>query len=90
MKQLMKLAAAAALGAAASGTIVYAQAGAPQPPKARIALYRAAPGQQVAGVSDITMLKMYLISTLMQVRRAWLRREGIQPVVVKLLGKHRE
>ena len=48
MKQLMKLAAAAALGAIASGTIVYAQAGAPPPPKARIALYRAAPGQQVA------------------------------------------
>ena len=47
MKQLMKLAAAAALGAIASGTIVYAQAGSP-PPKARIALYRAAPGQQVA------------------------------------------
>ena len=48
MNQLIKLAAAAALGAIASGTIVYAQAGAPEPPKARIALYRAAPGQQVA------------------------------------------
>ena len=48
MKQLMKLAAAAALGAIASGTIVYAQASAPQPPKARIAIYRAAPGQQIA------------------------------------------
>jgi hypothetical protein len=49
MKELMKLAAAAALGAIASGTIVYAQAGAPAaPPKARIAIYRAAPGQQVA------------------------------------------
>ena len=48
MKQLMKLAAAAAFGAVASGTIVYAQAGAPEPPKARIALYRAAPGQQIA------------------------------------------
>jgi hypothetical protein len=48
MKQLIKLAAAAALGAAASGTIVYAQAGSPEPPKARVALYRAAPGQQVA------------------------------------------
>ena len=48
MKQLMKLAAAAALGAIASGTIVYAQAGSPEPPKARVALYRAAPGQQVA------------------------------------------
>ena len=49
MKELIKLAAAAALGALASGTIVYAQAGMPpQPPKARIAIYRAAPGQQVA------------------------------------------
>ena len=48
MNQLIKLAAAAALGAIASGTIVYAQAGSPQPPKARVALYRAAPGQQVA------------------------------------------
>lgn len=48
MKQLMKLAAAAALGAIASGSIVYAQAAAPEPPKARVALYRAGPGQQVA------------------------------------------
>jgi hypothetical protein len=48
MKQLMKLAAAATLGALASGTIVYAQAGSMKPPKARVALYRAAPGQQVA------------------------------------------
>ena len=48
MKHLMKLAAAAALGAIASGSVVYAQAGSPKPPKARIALYRAAPGQQVA------------------------------------------
>ena len=48
MKQLIKLAAAAALGALVSGTIVYAQAGSPEPPKARVALYRAAPGQQVA------------------------------------------
>ena len=48
MKQLIKLAAAAALGAITSGTIVYAQAGSPEPPRARIALYRAAPGQQVA------------------------------------------
>ena len=48
MKQLMKLAAAAAVGAIASGTIVYAQAAPQEPPKARIALYRAAPGQQVA------------------------------------------
>lgn len=48
MKQLMKLAAAAALGALASGSIVYAQANSAGPPHARIALYRAAPGQQVA------------------------------------------
>lgn len=48
MKQLVKLAAAAALGAIASGTIVYAQTGSSHPPRARIALYRAAPGQQVA------------------------------------------
>lgn len=48
MHQLMKLAAAAALGAIASGSIVYAQAGAADPPKVRVALYRAAPGQQVA------------------------------------------
>ena len=44
----MKLAAAAALGAIASGTIVYAQMSAPQPPRARVAIYRAAPGQQIA------------------------------------------
>ena len=44
----MKLAAAAALGALASGTIVYAQTSAPQPPRARVAIYRAAPGQQIA------------------------------------------
>jgi hypothetical protein len=48
MKQLFKLAAAATLGAITSGTIVYAQAASPEPPRARIALYRAAPGQQVA------------------------------------------
>jgi len=48
MKQLIKLAAAAAIGAVASGTIVYAQAATTEPPKARVALYRAAPGQQVA------------------------------------------
>ncbi|WP_445948225.1 hypothetical protein [Sphingorhabdus sp.] len=48
MNHLMKLAAAAALGAIVSGTIVYAQDASPQPPKARVALYRAAPGQQVA------------------------------------------
>ena len=48
MKQLINLGAAAALGAVLSGSIVYAQAGSPEPPKARIAIYRAAPGQQVA------------------------------------------
>jgi hypothetical protein len=47
MNQLMKLAAAAALGAIASGTIVYAQAG-PPPPRAIVSLYHAAPGQQEA------------------------------------------
>jgi hypothetical protein len=48
MKQLTKLAAAAALGAVVSGTIVYAQATPGEPPHARVALYRAAPGQHVA------------------------------------------
>jgi len=48
MKQLTKLAAAAALGAIVSGTIVYAQASPGEPPHARVALYRAAPGQHVA------------------------------------------
>ena len=48
MKQLIKLAAAAALGAIASGSFVYAQTGASRPHRVRIALYRAAPGQQVA------------------------------------------
>ena len=48
MNHLMKLAAAAALGAIASGSVVYAQTGSAKPPKARVALYRAAPGQQVA------------------------------------------
>lgn len=47
MHQIMKLALAAVAGALASGTVLYAQAGAP-PPKVRIAIYRAAPGQQVA------------------------------------------
>jgi len=47
MKQLMKLAAAAAVGAIASGTIVYAQAAAPET-RAIVSLYRAAPGQQEA------------------------------------------
>ena len=47
MKQLMKLAGAAALGAIASGTIVYAQASAPEP-HAIVSLYHAAPGHQEA------------------------------------------
>src|SRR3954468_2371464 len=47
MKQLMKLAAAAAVGGGASGTIVYAQAAAPEP-TAIVSLYHAAPGQQEA------------------------------------------
>jgi hypothetical protein len=45
MKQLMKLAAAAAVGAIASGTIVYAQA-TPAGPRAIVSLYHAAPGHQ--------------------------------------------
>jgi hypothetical protein len=45
MKQLMKLAVAAGLGAIASGSIVYAQASAPEP-QAVVTLYHAAPGQQ--------------------------------------------
>jgi hypothetical protein len=48
MNQLLKLAAAAALGALASGSIVYAQAGSSTTPRARVALYRAAPGQHIA------------------------------------------
>lgn len=48
MNQMVKLAAAAALGAVAAGSIVYAQVGMGDPPKARVALYRAAPGQQAA------------------------------------------
>lgn len=47
MKQLMKLAAAAALGAAAAGSIVYAQAPAAEPPEVIVSIYRAAPGQQM-------------------------------------------
>ena len=47
MKQLFKLAAAAAAGAIASGTIVYAQASTTYP-RAVVSLYRAAPGQQEA------------------------------------------
>ena len=45
MKQLIKLAAAAAVGALAAGSVVYAQA--PAPPRAIVSLYHAAPGHQV-------------------------------------------
>lgn len=49
MKELLKLAAAAAAGAIAAGSVVYAQApSTAEPPRARVALYRAAPGQHVA------------------------------------------
>src|SRR5215212_6230623 len=46
MKQIVKLAVAAAVGAVASGTIVYAQAS--PAPRAMVSLYHAAPGQQEA------------------------------------------
>jgi hypothetical protein len=48
MKQLIKYATAAAAGALAAGSIVYAQAPAAPPPRMVVSLYRAAPGQQVA------------------------------------------
>jgi hypothetical protein len=47
MRQILKLAAAAAVGAIATGTIVYAQAPAATP-RAIVSLYHAAPGQQEA------------------------------------------
>ena len=47
MNQLMKLAAAAAVGACAAGSFVYAQT-APSQPRAMVSLYHAAPGQQEA------------------------------------------
>ena len=47
MHQIVKLAAAAAAGAMAAGSIVYAQT-APAEPRAIVSLYRAAPGQQEA------------------------------------------
>ena len=47
MKQLMRLAAAAAVGALASGTIVYAQMPAAEPHSV-VTIYHAAPGQQEA------------------------------------------
>ena len=47
MIQLVKYAAAAAAGALAAGSIVYAQAPA-APPRAMVAIYHAAPGQQEA------------------------------------------
>ena len=47
MKQLMKLAVAAAVGAIAAGSLVYAQTSPPEP-RAMVSLYHAAPGQQEA------------------------------------------
>ena len=47
MKQLMKLAVAAAVGAIAAGSAVYAQTS-PTEPRAMVSLYHAAPGQQEA------------------------------------------
>lgn len=47
MNQLMKLAAAAAVGAFATGSMVYAQSPAAEP-RAIVSLYHAAPGQQEA------------------------------------------
>jgi hypothetical protein len=47
MKQLMKLAVAAAVGAIAAGSAVYAQTS-PAEPRAMVSLYHAAPGQQEA------------------------------------------
>ena len=47
MRKIFQLAAAAALGAVASGSIVYAQASGPAP-RAIVSLYHAAPGQQEA------------------------------------------
>ncbi len=48
MKHLIKYAAAAAAGAVAAGSIVYAQAPVAPPPRAIVSLYYAAPGQQEA------------------------------------------
>jgi len=45
MKQIVKLAAAAAVGAVVAGSVVYAQAPAPAP-RAIVSLYHAAPGHQ--------------------------------------------
>lgn len=47
MKQLIKLVAAAAAGAVAAGSIVYAQTPPAAPPRAIVSLYQAAPGQQI-------------------------------------------
>jgi len=47
MRQIVKLAAAAAAGAAAAGSVAYAQMPA-APPHAVVTIYRAAPGQQEA------------------------------------------
>ena len=48
MKQIIKLAAAAAFGAIAAGSIVYAQASPPPPPRAIVSVYHAVPGHQEA------------------------------------------
>jgi hypothetical protein len=48
MKQLMKLAAAAAVGALTAGSIAYAQTPPAAPPTAIVSLYHGAPGQQEA------------------------------------------
>jgi hypothetical protein len=67
----MKLAAAAAVGAIASGTVVYAQAAAPEP-RAIVSLYHAAPGQQeallrwfagqdrAAGAAGVAPMQLYI------------------------------
>lgn len=48
MHQIVKLAFAAAAGAAAAGTVAYAQMPATEPPHSTVTIYRAAPGQQQA------------------------------------------
>ena len=48
MHQIVKLALAAATGAAAAGTVAYAQMPPAGPPRSTVTIYRAAPGQQEA------------------------------------------
>jgi hypothetical protein len=48
MNQFVKLALAAAAGAAAAGTVAYAQMPPREPPRSTVTNYRAAPGQQEA------------------------------------------